>query len=191
MRITRFLLLLLLITVCLKGNTQRYNRVIKDTAIINFMAWLFKSDTAFTGIRHVDNDIRSFPAGNLVFPDSLQLKDYQYATNIFQPKNKLAAYIKKEDAAYFLSQVNTQRKTKWQLKIKGIRLYDTIEMANNRVDKVLYSYSLPVFSKDNRYVIIVQAFFCGLVCGGGEYNLFERQADNTWRLLRAFNQWEE
>ncbi len=49
-------------------------------------------------------------------------------------------------------------------------MFDTIELVNNRVDKVLYSYSLPLFSTDKKYVIIIEAFFCGLVCGDGDYN---------------------
>ena len=103
----------------------------------------------------------------------------------------MTQYFNKNDASYFVRQINQQRKDKWQLKIKGIKLFDTIELVNNRVDKVLFSYSLPLFSVDKKYVIIIEAFFCGLVCGGGEYNLYERQTDISWKKIMPFNQWAE
>jgi hypothetical protein len=155
------------------------------------MTWLFKSDTSFKAARHVDNDILKLHSDNFLYADSLSLKNYQFAQNIFSKANKLTRYLNKDDANYFVRQINQQRKGKWQLKIKGIKLFDTIELVNNRVDKILYSYSLPLFSADKKYVIIIEAFFCGLVCGGGEYNLYERQTDNSWKKLKQFNHWEE
>ena len=155
------------------------------------MTWLFKSDTSFKAIRHVDNDILKLHPSNFIYADSLTLSNYEFAQNIFSKINKLTQYFNKEDADYFVQQINQQRKDKWQLKIKGIKLFDTIELINNRVDKVLYSYSLPLFSANKKYVIIIEAFFCGLVCGGGEYNLYERQNDNSWKKEKTFNQWAE
>lgn len=155
------------------------------------MAWLFKSDTSFKASRHVDNDILKLHSNNFIYPDSSSLNNYEFAQNIFSKTNKLTHYFNKDDANYFVRQINQQRKDKWQLKIKGSKLFDTIELVNNRVDKVLYSYSLPLFSADKKYVIIIQAFFCGLVCGGGDYNLYERQQDNSWKKLKQFNHWDE
>ena len=77
------------------------------------------------------------------------------------------------------------------MKFKNIRLYDTIQLVNNQVDKVLYSYSLPLFSSDKKYVIIIEAFYCGLVCGGGDYNLYERQAGNSWKKMKQLVHWDE
>ena len=154
------------------------------------MTWLFKSDTSFKATRHVDNDILKLRLDNFIYTDSSTLNK-QFAQNIFSKANKLTEYFNKDDADYFVRQINQQRKDKWQLKIKGIKLFDAIELINNRVDKVLYSYSLPLFSADKKYVIIIEGFFCGLVCGGGNYNLYERQLDNSWKKLKQFNEWAE
>jgi hypothetical protein len=155
------------------------------------MAWLFKSDTSFKAARHVDNDILKLNSKNFIYTDSSNLNKYEFAQNIFSKRNKLTQYFNRDEANYFVRQINKQRKSKWQLKIKGIKLFDTIELINNRVDKVLYSYSLPLFSNDKKYVIIIEAFFCGLVCGGGDYNLYERQLDKSWIKIKEFNHWEE
>ncbi len=155
------------------------------------MTWLFKSDTSFKAIRHVDNDILKLHSDNFIYVDSTTINNYQFAQNIFSKPNNLIQYFNKDDANYFVQQISQQSKDKWQLKIKGIKLFDTIELINNRVDKVLYSYSLPLFSINKKYVIIIEAFFCGLVCGGGEYNLYERQSESSWKKVKTFNQWVE
>ena len=184
-------LTIIFFSFCLTTSAQKYSTVIKDTAITNFITWLLKRDTSFKATRHVDNDILKLHTDNFIYADSLTLNNYQFAQNIFNKKNKLTQYFNQGDANYFVRQINQQRKDKWQLKIKRIKLFDTIELVNNRVDKVLYSYSLPLFSADKKYVIIIEAFFCGLVCGGGDYNLYERQQDNSWKKIKQFNHWEE
>ncbi len=184
-------LILLSLSFSLTSFGQKYSSVIKDTAIINFMFWLFDSDTSFRTTRHVDNDILKLHPDNFIYADSTTLNNYQYAQNIFGNKNNLTQYFNQGDANYFITQIQAQCKNKWQLKFKNIKLYDTIQLINNRVDKVLYSYSLPLFSIDKRYVIIIEAFYCGLVCGGGDYNLYERQTDNSWKRIKQLNHWEE
>lgn len=170
---------------------QKYSKAVKDSSILNFMTWLLQSDTSFKDKRHVDNDILKLHPNNFIFSDSLASGNYLYAENIFSSKNQLKKYFNHSDAEYFVQQIEQQRKAKWQLKIKGIELFDTIELVNNRADKVLYSYSLPLFSVDRKHVIIIEAFYCGLVCGGGDYNLYERQADNSWKRIKQFNHWDE
>jgi hypothetical protein len=45
--------------------------------------------------------------------------------------------------------------------------------------------------QNHHYVIIIEGFFCGLVCGGGEYNLYERLGGKTWKKIKTFNGWAE
>ena len=187
----RPLLTIIFFLFYLTSSAQKYSNVITDIAITNFMTWLFKSDTSFKAVRHIDNDILKLHSDNFITVDSTTLNNYQFAQNIFSKPNNLIQYFNEDDANYFVQQINQQRKDKWKLRIKGIKLFDTIELINNRVDKVLYSYSLPLFSTNKKYVIIIEAFFCGLVCGGGEYSLYERQSDSSWKKVKTFNQWAE
>jgi hypothetical protein len=169
---------------------QKANKSIKDTSIVNFMTWLFQSDTAFKAVRHVDTHILKWKDDNVKYPDSIDTVSYQYGS-IFDKHTGLTQILSRQDAAYFGEQVKGQHRKKWDLKLKGIELYDTVEIVNNRLETVLFSYSLPLFSLDGRYVVIAEAFYCGLVCGGGSYNLYERQKGNIWKKVKSFNEWAE
>ncbi|HWJ26728.1 MAG TPA: hypothetical protein VNS32_09300 [Flavisolibacter sp.] len=155
------------------------------------MSWLFQSDTAFKAIRYVNNDIIKWQPGKAVYPDSTISINYLNGQNIFSKNTGLTQYLNKQDAAYFSKQIRGQHRQKWQLKLKGIELYDTAKLINNRLERAIFSYSIPLFSSDNKYVVIIQAFYCGLLCGGGSYNLYERQENNTWRKIKTFNEWAE
>ncbi|WP_162945073.1 hypothetical protein [Flavisolibacter nicotianae] len=154
------------------------------------MTWLFQSDTVLKAVRHVDNDILKWHVNNVAYPDSSEIVPYEYGT-IFNNRTGLTQLLSRKDAAYFAEQINSQRRNKWNLKNKRIRLYDTVELVNNRLETILFSYSLPLISINGKYAVIVEAFYCGLVCGGGYYNLYERQEDNTWRKVKSFNEWAE
>ena len=175
----------------LTSSAQKYSNVIKDTSITNFMTWLFKSDTSFKATKHVDNDILKLQIDNFIYVDPATLNKNQFVQNIFYEKNNLTQYFNQNDTKYFIRQINDQRKHKWNLKVKGIKLFDTIELVENKIDKVLFSYSLPIFSVDKKYIIIIEAFYCGLVCGGGQYNLYERQSGSSWKKVKVFNEWAD
>ncbi len=155
------------------------------------MTWLLKSDSSFKAIRHVDNDIIQLNYLDFIYLDKESRNNYQNARNIFATRNKLEEYFNVLDANYFVDQIKRQRKYKWNLKLEEIILFDTIQLVDNRVDKVLFSYSLPLFSVDNNYVIIIEAFYCGLLCGGGVYNVYQRLSDNSWKKIKQLNQWGE
>jgi hypothetical protein len=184
--------LIIVILLCgLPGAAQKYSKAVNDTAIINFMSWLLRNDTSNI-VKHIDNDILQTQPENFVYPDSSALHSNSSPQNIFSKHNNLIAFFKREDAEYFKKQITAQRKKKWDLKLKKIKLFNTIQLnKNNSLEKFLFSYSLPIFSQNHRYVIIIEGFFCGLVCGGGEYNLFERQSDKTWKKIKTFNGWAE
>lgn len=182
---------ILLLMLSMAGSAQRYSKSIEDTAIVNFMTWLFTADTSVKAKKQVDTDMLKLDTINFVYADSSTLADYRYAGNIFGKRNKLAAFFTEADANAFVKQVNGQRKFSWNIKSKKVHFVSSVELINNRLEKVLYSYSLPLFSTDRKYVIIIEAFYCGLVCGGGEYCLYERQSAGTWKKLRQFNQWAE
>jgi hypothetical protein len=187
----RRLFIIVILLYCLPVAAQKYSKAINDTAIINFMSWLLRNDTADI-VRYIDNDILQNQHENFVYPDSSALHSNTSSQNIFSKHNNLMTFFKREDAAYFEKQITAQRKKKWDLKLKKIKLLNTIRLnKNNSLEKVLFSYSLPLFSQNHHYVIIIEGFFCGLVCGGGEYNLYKRQSDTAWKKIKTFNGWAE
>jgi hypothetical protein len=138
--------------------------IVPDTAVINFMTWLLKSDTSFTGVRHVNRN---------VMPGYF---DFEY--------NALDDSI-----VYHIDTTAQKLKYKWELKIKGIKLVD--EPGDFHPKNTTFFYSLPRFSLDKKYLIIQTAFYCGLVCGGGESILYKRQSGNTWAKVKQFGEWAE
>ena len=155
------------------------------------MSWYFKSDTAFRGRKVIDNNILMLNPENFKLPDSAALRDYRFAQNIFQPKNQLQNYFSSNDAAFFVQQVKRIRSKKWNLNLAEVEVYDKLNAGKSPTIKSFNAYSLPVFSINKNYVIIIEGHYCGLACGGGEYILFKREEGNSWQAIRRFNQWEQ
>ena len=189
----RYFLIIIIALIALTTQAQKYSKIVNDSDILNFMTWLLSSDTLIAknhaAKRHVDNDIRQLAIENFKYLDTS--KTNNFLSNIFAYKNHLDSFLTENDANNFIDQIRNQITYKWNFKIKNIKLFDEVELFDNKLDKVLYSYSLPLFSIDKRRVIIIQAFFCGLVCGGGEYCLYEKQYNSSWKKIWSFNNWAE
>jgi hypothetical protein len=185
----RLTLVIILTLFSLTTQAQKYSAVVKDTVILNFMKWLLNVDTSLVKNHKkkilVDNDIIKLPAAIFKYADTSQVNSD--LDNIFNNTNRLGKILDENDANYFIHQIDNIKTAKWNFRIKNIVLHDEIELYNT----TFYSYSLPIFSVDNLKVIIVQAFWCGVVCGGGGYFLYEKQNDNSWKKIREFNIWAE
>lgn len=186
-----YMLFLSLLPICFNSEAQKYSSSIKDSSVINFMSWYFKNDTALRVRRVIDINILKLNPENFKFPDSATLRDYRFAQNIFQPTNQLQKYFSSNDAAFFVQQVKRIRSKKWNLNLAEVELYDKLNAGKSPTIKSFYAYSLPVFSINKNYVIIIESHYCGLACGGGEYILFKREEGNSWQAIRRFNKWEQ
>lgn len=192
-----FLRTLILMMMLLPGSrtvmAQRYNKLIPDSTIHQFMKWYFSNQDTGQGIRTVSLDIRTYNADDFTLADSNLLStDVRYITNIFNPRNRVNGYLKTEDGAYFLQQIRKQREARWAFKWKGIRwMSPDAEGMSYHPGYTLFSYSMPLFTSDHQHVILIKSFYCGLVCGGGAYMLFEKTGPGQWRKLTTYSQWDE
>jgi hypothetical protein len=57
-------------------------------------------------------------------------------------------------------------------------------------EKTIFSYSIPIFSRNHQYAILIKGFYCGLVCGNGAYYLYKRNGAD-WIMIKRFNEWAE
>ncbi len=176
----------------INGWAQRYSKMIADSSVHQFMQWYFSNQDSGQGIRTVSLDIRKYNADDFTPADSNLLRnDVRYITNIFNPRNQVNGYLKTEDGDFFLQQIRKQREAQWKLKWKGIRWLSPDAEASFHPGYTLFSYSLPLFTTGQRYVVLIKSFYCGLVCGGGEYMLFEKMGPGQWRKLTTYSRWDE
>ena len=164
---------------------QKYSTVVDDSVIVNFMKWQLTSDTSLKGVRNVAIDIIQLNPTDFKFPDSLALTTIDYMQNIFKKRNHLEKYFTEKDAVFFTGQIEAQIGFEWKLKIKKVFFTNTAENENGHPS--LYSYSLPIFSPDKKYAIIVERYYCGVVCGGHDFNLYKRLPDNSWEKIKSLN----
>ncbi len=184
----------ILVMVLFWGNTtyaQKYSKVVDDSTIINFIDYLLKNDTS-TIIKNIDNDIIKLNIFNFIKLDSINSKNFSPDENIFKKESSLKNIFTKEDIAWFGKQIKFQKTTKWNLKIKKIKFLNEAELdENKRLNVILYGFSLPIFSSNQKYVIIIKSYYGGFMWGGGSYNLYERIKEKSWRKIKEFNQWGE
>lgn len=187
------ILVMMLLPGSLTAMAQRYSKLIPDSTIHQFMKWYFSNQDTGQVNRTVSLDIRKYNADDFTLADSSLLRtDVRYITNIFNTRNRVNGYLKSEDGDYFLQQINKQREARWTFKWKGIRwMSPDAEGVSYHPGYTLFSYSLPIFTYDHQYVIMIKSFYCGLVCGGGEYMLFENTGPGQWRKITTYSRWDE
>lgn len=184
-------IIVMVLFFCNTTYAQKYSQVVNDATIINFMNYLLKSDTS-TIIKHIDNDIIKLNADNFIKLDSINLKNYFSIDNIFKKDSSFNSIFKKEDIEWFAKQIRFQNTKKWNFKIKKIKFLDEVTLdENKRLKIVLYGFSLPIFSINQKYAIIIKRYYGGLMWGGGSYNLYESVEEKSWKKIKEFNQWGE
>jgi hypothetical protein len=192
---------LILYTYLTSGQT--YSRVISDSEIINFINADILRDSIKI-IKSVKREIIRLNLDDFYYKDSLDFTN-KNATSfrfIFQYhrdyKDREVTYhldtlFSRKDIDYFLQQIEGITKQKyWEQPFLNSVLIDNVKLDSNRyAKKIMYLYSLPLFSADKKHVIIIKSFFCGFLCGGGAYYLYEKDINNNWYLVRTLYEWGE
>jgi hypothetical protein len=180
---------------------QTYSKVISDTEIINFITTDILNDS-IKGSKTIRRKIFS------LYPDIFYYKDsadfviknkntsFIFRYDIYNGRvftNHLDTLFSRKDIDFFYQQIKGLRKnTQWKKAFKNSVLVDDAELdADRNAVNIMYSYSLPLFSADKRRVMIIKSFFCGLLCGGGAYYIYEKDQGNNWHLIRSVNEWGE
>ena len=151
-------------------NAQTYSSEIKDEEIIEFMNYFFDES-------HVrGNDL---------------IKEIKIVNRINIMENALDKYFSAENKLYLIKQTQKPKSKKWKNKFEHVNLiYEQWLNSENQTNKIAYTFSLPLFSIDKRRVLIYSGFFCGLLCGGSAFEIYEKQNDQ-WRLLEKVNEMAE
>jgi hypothetical protein len=171
---------------------QIYSDIISDKEIISFLTWEVNSTEGYSEEpllsfkRKISAKIAKWNSLNFIKPDSLSEYDFSVTfLYLYQKKNVLDTIFKNEDKQYLFEQFESCKDSTWQNKIPKA----TITSRKNKKRPNQYYYSIPLFSKDKKYVIIKREYYCGSLCAHGGYFIYKRLNENSWELVKIVNGW--
>lgn len=180
-----FILFLLLSQVFCFGQT--YNDIVSDREIASFLIWEVNSTEGYpeepwlSSKRRISHTILKWDSLNFICSDTLS-KIEKNLLYLFKEENKLDTIF---DAEYLLKQFNSCKDVTWKIEVPN-----TI-MTSRRVRKRpnRYYYSVPLFSKDRKYVIVKRVYLCGSLCAYGGYFIYKKVDKSSWKLVKIVNMW--
>ena len=214
----RYFVAFILLSISKISSSQTYSKVISDDEIIKFINLDIKRDSV-DGIKTVRREMFKLFKDVFYYKDSADYEyknnnnsQFIFRRHFFKGREisfRLDTIFNRKDIDYFLKQINglKQRKS-WEKEFDNSKFFDDVKLASNtrvdlnynnrvklgydyRVESVIYTYSIPLFSADKKKAIIIKGFFCGLVCGGGAYYIYKKMDNNEWMLLTKANEWAE
>jgi hypothetical protein len=177
---------LIFLLISISSFTQTYSEIIPDKDVIDFMTWRLNKDTRKTK-QYVSEKIMIITRNNFVL-DSTATDSRSNPYFLFKKENHLDSIFSADDISFFTRQVEKTRNKVWKLEAKNLQLETPVSF---HPDHTTWSYSIPYYSVDRQKVIIVEAFYCGIVCGGGAYYIYGNRSANGWILLKKVNEWAE
>jgi hypothetical protein len=113
-----------------------------------------------------------------------------------------AMIIDSIDLKFFIRQMDQVNKLKWdskKLRVKMVSRDTLYQMSLRRQDifqfvtknyhaRGFLVFSTPLFSKNNKVIVMSIAYFCGSLCGGGIIYAFKK-VDNKWYILYSNQEW--
>ena len=201
----RIPLLFMLFSCCyyITASGQTYNKIIKDEEYIDFINKdilrdsvkakhrVLKRQYPLTVAQFYYKDSADFISKNTYQNQYFIFKRLQYGDKVLT--NSLDTLFSRKDIDFFGAQLEAMKPDSlWKYSFKRAKLVDSAEHTDNRrVKHTVYSYSLPLFSFDKSYAIIIKTFYCGLLCGGGAYYVYRRNSFGDWDLVMRINEWGE
>lgn len=187
----KFSLYLFLIMMNSVAFSQTYSTVISDSLIIDFINLDIKRES-MVNKKLIRNEITALNKEDYYYKDSIDFnfQNKRYPFFIFGRhdlkgrilSHGIDSFFTREDIDFFLLQLDGITKRKhWKNPFINSILVNKIEQdENKKVEKVMFTYSLPLFSADKKKALIIKGFFCGLLCGGGATYIFKKNNNNEW-----------
>ena len=197
----RYLLVFTFVHLIEFSYSQNYSKVISDSEIVDFINRDILNDSIKL-TKTIRKMIFRLDVNEFYYKDSSDfIKKNQNSQFIFhhhtfkgrEYTNHLDTFFSRKDIDFFYKQIKGQTKrTEWLKAFTNSVIVKNVELDSNRHAKqVMYSYSLPLYSFDKRRAIIIKGCYCGFLCGGGAYYLYEKDNKNSWQLIRKINEWGE
>jgi hypothetical protein len=172
--------------------SQTYSSAISDSQILKFLNWQIRTEGKYpeepkNKRKVIYFRIISWDTADFKWNVKNKLHSIEYdLIYLFNDRNKwLDTLFTKEDREYFFQQFTNQRDTVWRQSFNHSKLSHIKKQRKpNR-----HSLSLPLFSLDNRYVIIRENYHCGSLCGYGAVKVYRRIDADNWEYIRSVNGW--
>jgi hypothetical protein len=197
----RLLVIFLIILNCFKLNGQTYSRIISDSEIVEFINSDIQRDS-IKKIKAVQEKIYPLNPDDFYYKDSIDFKAKNDKNSsfifIYHKVNKkkiltndIDTLFSREDIDFFYKQLKgLRRRHYWKNRFDNSAFINDIELdSNNYAKQTMYSYSVPLFSRDKTRVIIIKSFLCGMLCGGGGYYIYQKTKNGDWQLIKIINRW--
>lgn len=198
------LFLILLLFALQNSNAQTYSSLISDKEIIDFINEDISKDSIKTRRPIRQNfwkpdketfyysDSADFARKNNSFPPLFIFKRQVHRGKVYT--NGLDSIFSRADIDFFLNQIESFTSwNTWIRPFKNSSLIREADMADKndyhkvKDGKVVFIYSLPLFSIDKRKAIIIKGFYCGFLCGGHGYYVYSLNEKNEWVMIKEFN----
>lgn len=173
----------------LVSHGQTYSTVISDSVILDFMTWEVEHGKAYTEggkprfKKKTSYKPLTFDTLNFYFTDSLQAVGWEYHEYLFNKHNKIDSLFTTADIDTLFIQFKAIKDTVWSHHIQGVKIKNWRSPLNQ------YRYSIPLFSQNERFVLIKKSFYCGNICAYGGIYLYEKVGARKWKLLKILNGW--
>jgi hypothetical protein len=176
---------------------QTYSNEISDNEISVFFQQLKNSKKL--KIKKIDQKIIKWSDYD-VYGEKDSTLSFSFGIGLL--KNEIVLkHLTKDDIKYIEKQYISIRDSVWRKnEFKKFNLLDSLgrkeihEYSMKRHRKMgnyySYSFSIPLFSIDKKYVIIIKDFYCGFMCSTQCIYLYHRkEIFNNWEEIASWNCW--
>lgn len=107
------------------------------------------------------------------------LSDIAFSGDELSELKTFDSIFTKEDEDFMVKQIKSIKDTIWRKRIPGA-------IRKKKCNNKCFDYSLPLFSKDKKHVIVQRGYQCGLLCAYSGKFIYRRTDKNRWELVINF-----
>jgi len=158
--------------------SQNFSNVIPDKQITEFIEWELNTNSRKNKVYH---KIQEWTDLSFNYQEYLNKRDISYSQQfLFTKENNLDTIFSKTDKEFFIEQKNSINQTEW------ISDFQNGKISKRR--KKRYIYSIPLFSKDQNFVLIYKEYWINRENAKGCYYLYKKNKVG-WELVGTYNCW--
>ena len=173
----RLILIIILLSSYL-AFSQNFSNTISDKQIIEFIEWELNTNSKRSKIYF---KIEEWTDLSFNYQEDLNKRGLSYSKQfLFTKENNLDTIFSKTDKEFLIKQKNSINQTEW------LSDFENGKISKRR--KKRYIYSIPLFSKDQNFVLIYKEYWIGRENANGCYYLYKKN-EVSWELVGTYNCW--